>query len=60
VLRATSRPATLRRDATTFTLLTKAASLPRGIVSAALHSWLNDPTLEASDDTEGVRAPCNR
>jgi hypothetical protein len=34
--------------------------LPRGIVSAALHSWLNDPTLEASDDTEGVRAPCNR
>jgi hypothetical protein len=50
----------LRRDATTFTLLSKAGSLPRGIVSAALHSWLNDPTFEASDDTEGVRAPCNR
>jgi hypothetical protein len=50
----------LRRDAVTFTLSPKEAPfLPRGVVSAALHSWLNDPTLEASD-IEGVRAPCNR
>jgi hypothetical protein len=48
-------PATLRRDAMTFTLSPKEAIFA-ALVSAALHSWLNDPTLETSDEI--LRSSC--
>jgi quercetin dioxygenase-like cupin family protein len=45
------RYAALRPDGTAFTLRQKEPPLPHGIVSAALHSWLNGPAPDTTDKT---------